>query len=93
MNRPTTDLWEKTFRQDMRDWVKWHAERTEIDNKKDFVRWFMQYSQGKMNPQTVMEAWDDKEHKKMLDTMNAFINHVHSPFYEELLREQDVNPE
>lgn len=93
MERPIVNMWEKDYAEKHREWVYWHAERSEIDNKKDFVRWFMQYSKGRMSPQTVIEAWDEKENKKSLALKDSFIQNVHSPFYEELVRNRNVNPD
>lgn len=105
MERPIVDMWEKDYAEKHKQWVIWHVNNTEIDNKKDFVRWFMQYSKGRVNPQTVIEAWDFKEgvdrmkkyHENTVTqfraVMDCHIANIHSPFYEKLLREQDVNPE
>lgn len=58
MNRPKTDLWEKSYRQDMQEWVEWHITHTAIDNLSDFMQMFMRYSNGRMNPQTIIDAWE-----------------------------------
>lgn len=58
MDKPDVDLWEKDFLPKMKEWVIWHVEHTELDNLKDFMRWFMQMSRGMMNPKTIEEAWN-----------------------------------
>jgi len=58
MERPQTDLWEKSYRQDMLDWCEWNVSNTEIDNLPEFMRWFMQKENGKMNPQSIIQAWE-----------------------------------
>ena len=58
MEKPDVAIWEKDHQSKMREWVVWHVEHTEIDNLKDFMRWFMQMSRGMMNPKTIEEAWN-----------------------------------
>ena len=60
MERPTTDLWEKSYRQDMLDWCTWNVMNTTIDNLPKFMRWFMRQENGKMNPQYIKDAWNAK---------------------------------
>ena len=63
MNKPEVGLWDKEYPIKMREWVVCHVENTEIDNLDDFMRFFMQYSRGQMNPQIVKEVWN--VHKTM----------------------------
>lgn len=60
MERPETDLWEKSYRQDMLDWCEWNVRNTMIDNLPEFMRWFMRQERGKMNPQYIKDAWNVK---------------------------------
>lgn len=60
MEKPSTALWDKSYQQDMRDWVEWHVGHTEIDNLPDFMKWFMKMSKGLLNPQWVKESWGMK---------------------------------
>lgn len=95
MKRPSTDLWEKSYRQDMQDWVEWHINNTQIDNLNDFMRWFMQYSKGRMNPQTIINAWNEKQSEydagQLRKVVDYHIANVHTPFYENLLSEKYVD--
>jgi hypothetical protein len=61
MERPETDLWEKSYRQDMLDWCTWNVRNTKIDNLPEFMRWFMQQERGKMNPQYIIDAWQETQ--------------------------------
>lgn len=63
MERPSTNLWEKTYRQDMLAWCQWNVDNTTIDNLPEFMRWFMQQERGKMNPQNIIDAWENKVDK------------------------------
>lgn len=58
MERPTLALWDKGFAQAMYDWCKWHVDNTDIDNRDDFVKFFMRKMNGKMNPQTIKDIWE-----------------------------------
>lgn len=59
MKRPTTDLWEKTYREDMKAWCRWNIEQSPIDNLQEFMRSFMQSERGRVNPQTIIDAWNE----------------------------------
>jgi hypothetical protein len=91
MERPIVNMWEKNYAEKHREWLYWHVDRSEIDNKKDFVRWFMQYSKGRINPQMVAEAWDAKQNEGNVDQFRKVVDHhvanVHSPFYEKIVSE------
>lgn len=94
MERPSVCLWEKDYPVKMKEWVVWHVEHTDIDNKKDFVRWFMQYSRGHISPQTVIEAWDFKKGVDRVVKYNENVKHVfnqalvqHYAFYDYLISE------
>jgi hypothetical protein len=65
MERPTTALWDKSYRQDMLDWCTWNVSNTKIDNLPEFMRWFMQQENGKMNPQYIKDAWEKKDVDKL----------------------------
>lgn len=59
MERPSTNLWEKTYRSDMLEWCRWNVHNTTIDNLPEFMRWFMQQERGKMNPQNIIDTWNE----------------------------------
>jgi hypothetical protein len=61
MNRPDTPLWDKNFKRDMCEWVRFHVAETEIDNQEDFMRWFMKFSKGRISPQIVKEVWNESK--------------------------------
>lgn len=59
MKRPTTALWEKTYREDMKAWCRYNIEQSPIDNLQEFMRSFMQSERGRMSPQTIIDAWNE----------------------------------
>lgn len=61
MERPGTDLWEKSYKEDMRKWIRWHVENTKIDDGREFMIWFMKMSKGRVNPQVVQEVWNESK--------------------------------
>lgn len=61
MKKPDVAMWDKQFSVKMREWVVWHVEHTEIDNLDEFMRFFMCYSKGHMNPQIIKEVWNESK--------------------------------
>lgn len=59
MKRPTTGLWEKSYRDDMKAWCRYNIEQSCVDNLQSFMRSFMQSERGRMNPQTIIDTWNE----------------------------------
>lgn len=59
MKKPDVGMWDREYPVKMREWVCWHVEHTDIDNLDEFMRFFMRYSKGQINPQTVKEVWKE----------------------------------
>lgn len=59
MDRPMVALWDKNYGSEMTAWVEWHVKNTEIDNLDEFMRGFMQFSRGQVNPQLIKDAWNE----------------------------------
>jgi len=61
MEKPDVAMWDKEFPARMKEWVRWHVERTELDNLDEFMRFFMRYSKGHMNPKVIEEVWNESK--------------------------------
>lgn len=61
MKRPNVALWDKNYRSEMSAWVEWHVKNTTIDNLEEFMRGFMQFSRGQVNPQLIKDAWNESK--------------------------------
>lgn len=59
MERPTTCLWEKEYKSNMRTWCRWNIEQSSIDNLQEFMTSFMHSERGRVNPQTIIDAWNE----------------------------------
>ena len=63
MDRPIVALWDKNYGSEMKSWVEWHVNNTSIDKLDEFMRGFMQFSRGTVNPQTVKDAWNESKRR------------------------------
>lgn len=61
MEKPDVAMWDKEFPARMKEWVRWYVERTELDNLDEFMRFFMRYSKGHMNPKVIEEVWNESK--------------------------------
>lgn len=43
----------------MKAWCRYNIEQSSVDNLQEFMRGFMQSERGRMNPQTIIEAWNE----------------------------------
>lgn len=59
MKRPDTALWDKQYKENMKEWCKYNIRESGVDNLKDFMRSFMQSERGCMSPVTIQKAWDE----------------------------------
>lgn len=63
MKRPNVALWDKTYSEQMSRWVDWHVANTTVDNLEEFMRGFMQFSRGQVNPQLIKDAWNESKRR------------------------------
>lgn len=61
MERPDVDLWDKNYGEKHVEWVKWHISQSPIDNLKEFMRAFMQFSKGRISPTIIERAWNESK--------------------------------
>lgn len=64
MDRPMVALWDKNYRVEMDKWVRWHVENSDIDSLEDFMRGFMRFTRGTINPQTIKDVWREWDESK-----------------------------
>lgn len=53
---PDTNLWEKSYRKDVEDWVDREIEIGQDDSIKDALHRIMRLTKGKCNPQTIIDS-------------------------------------
>lgn len=64
MDRPMVALWDKNYGSEMRKWVEWHVENSGIDNLEEFMKGFMRFARGTINPQTIKDVWREWDESK-----------------------------
>lgn len=89
MKRPTTALHEKSYSADMKTWCRYNIEQSKVDNLQEFMRSFMRQEKGKMSPQNIIDAWNEKQSEYNVDqfrkVVDQHIANVHAPFYEKIV--------
>lgn len=63
MDRPSVALWDKNYGSEMKSWVEWHVANTTIDNLDEFMREFMKFTRGTINPQTIKDVWYESKRR------------------------------
>jgi hypothetical protein len=65
MERPTTALHDKNYRADMKAWCRYNLDHSDFDSLDEFMRSFMRQEKGRISPQNIIDAWNEKHVDKV----------------------------